>query len=216
MPRKPWRESGWQPETLEDAELVARVDRGPPADLLDEAAKQDIAIGKEETRRAIRELPKAYTLIPAGSVPVHQFTGMLEDIERMAAQGLRGQVIAYRLGVEVPVLEQAAREYLDVRLALMGGAARGADELSANVYQAGVSGDLESARWLLQTRHGFEAPKNMPAVQVNVGGPVTPIPLVVDRASELARQQMEALSWSQDEESVDQDEKEVDTVLSGQ
>lgn len=215
MPRKPWRESGWTPETVEDAELIARVERGPPADLLDEAARQDTALAKEDARRAIRELPKAYTLIPAGSVPTHQFTGMLVDIERMAAQGLRGQVIAYRLGVEVPVLELAAREYLDVRLALMGGAARGADELSAIAYQAGVSGDLESARWLLQTRHGFEAPKSMPAVQVNVGGPVAPTPLVVDRAADLARRQMEALSWSRDEESDGQDEKDVDTVLSG-
>ena len=101
------------------------------------------------------ELPKTYEMVRG--VPAHFLTSALPHIERMAAQGLEPGQIAARLNLSLGVLMDAAKRFEDVRMSLVGGRARGADELSASLYNAGINGNVAAAGMLLKTKHGFVA-----------------------------------------------------------
>lgn len=195
MPIRPWRES-FEPKTVEDAELMAEVGTGPPADLLAEAEAQYTARRRLEARTAARRLPRAYETLPYGSVPVHPLTDRLEAIERMSYQGLKPTIIAQRLGIELEDFRELALRYRDVELALTGGAARAADDLSATgMLEALEGGDGKMLRFWLERRHGFNPPPVVhppsqvaPAVTINL-----PSPVGFARADELAKRQVELI-----------------------
>ena len=209
----PLPEPVWEPTTISDAELVAYLDDGPPLGMLTEAAEKDRATRKEDTRRQLGAMPKAYQMIPPGVIPPHDFTLQLSQIERMAYQGMRGDQIAARLGVTPSELMHAAMAYKDVELALSGGAARAADELTAAVMGAGLSGDTASAWKMLGARHGLGAPADS-NVTVNVGQVEPPQAVSYDRGAELARRQAEALALDSEPVPVSEGELERESILS--
>ena len=189
MPR--WRDSGWTPSSVEDAELVAQADDGPPPDLLSEVEGRQAAQRRYKTRTDIRAVPRAYETLAPGSVPTHLLRPSLEAIERMSYQGLTIRQIAGRIGITSDELKNYATNYLDVELALTGGRARAADELSAEAMLAALGGDNKMLVTLLERKHGFTppAPPSAPPVQVNIGGPAVGFA----RADELARRQIEII-----------------------
>ncbi len=199
MAKKSWREANpdWVPETLEEIELVAQVESGPPPELIDEANRRRAIQDQNDAVQAIRRLPRAYEMLPPGQ-PVHQFTPYLDQIERMAAQGLKGHIIASRLGVEVITLANAARQYRDLALSLIGGSARGADELSAKAYHGAMRGDSEMQKWLLSTIHDFNPPQVSPSVSISVEG--SSVSLGFERATALSEAQQDVLKLLQEEE----------------
>jgi hypothetical protein len=211
MARKGWRESGWEPETIEDAELVAQVENGVPIGLIDEAAKAQAAREEYEARQAIRRLPKAYEKHVSQEKP-HELTPFLMDIDRMSYQGMSPQQIAGRLGISVIVLAEMARKYLTVYWCLVGGAARATDEHSALATYASLRGDVDMTKWILEVKHQFNPPQIAPQVNINTGeGSVN---LSFDRATALSDAQSEVLKLLESEEEdanvVDVEAEEVE------
>jgi hypothetical protein len=158
-----------------------------------EAAGQRLDAERDAAMRAEAEgLGKPYVTARELERP-HQFTPILHHIERLAYQGLTGLQIAARIGVDVNLLAWAAERWSDVRAALAGGAARGADELSAAAMRGAVArGNGSLATFMLKTKHGFAEPKEAPSVVVNVGSEAAPVTLqhadaLADRQAELLR-----------------------------
>lgn len=87
--------------------------------------------------------------------PRHPLRKHLPHIERMAAQGMEPPQIAARLNVPLAVLEAAALEFEDVRVAFTGGRARGVDTASRAILKASERGDVGAAKFLLQSKGGF-------------------------------------------------------------
>ena len=118
----------------------------------------------------------------------HQFSAILHHIERLAYQGMTGTQIAARIGVDENLLAWAAETYSDVAWALRGGAARGADELSAAAMRGAVArGNSSLATFMLKTKHGFAEPKEAAPVVINVG--TGPAPVTLEHAGNLAERQ---------------------------
>jgi hypothetical protein len=141
-------------------------------------------------------MPKAFELLPHGSVDIHPLTDRLRDIERMAYQGLKPHTIAARLALSLEEFREYALRYQDVELALTGGAARAADELSSQGMLVALEGDIRTLTFFLERRHGFYpyVPPPPAPVQVNVtNAPAAPPPVGFDRARELARRQFELI-----------------------
>ncbi len=173
------------------AAVLAAADRAIAARL--EAAGQRLDAERDAAMRAEAEgLGKPYETARQLERP-HQFTPLLRHLERLAYQGLTGIQIAARIGVDIGLLAWAAERYSDVRAALAGGAARGADELSAAAMRGAVArGNGSLATFMLKTKHGYAEPKEAPSVVVNVGSEAAPVTLehsgaLADRQTELLR-----------------------------
>jgi hypothetical protein len=154
---------------------------------LSKAEAKAVALRLWDMRRAEAGMRKAYTLIKG--VERHPFTDALEHVERMAFQGMNGEQIAARLGVSARVLRDAAQHFPDLMAALTGGRARATDELSAVAMRAAIGkGDIGAVKFMLQTRHGYNPPKDGPSVVVNMGAGATP-PALEIADEQAARQQ---------------------------
>ena len=149
-----------------------------------------------ELRESERGLPPAYSLAHEER---HALTQYLPHIERMAAQGMHPEQMAYRLGLSPWVFFDAIKHFSDLRLAVTGGAARGVDEQSAALYRAGVvHGQVAAQTFHLRTRGGFREPKEQaPSVVVNIGTEASP--RTVQHAGTLAERQRALIEGSFEE-----------------
>ena len=105
---------------------------------------QDLVAQIETEREAMRslainapdDLPKAYEVLrEMGATTQLHLTGLLYHVERMSFQGLKPAQIADRIGIDPAMLQFLDKKHPDVRAAIVGGAARAADELSAAVMR---------------------------------------------------------------------------------
>lgn len=203
----------WLPFTIEDAELAAALTEGPPLEVLDAVNLRVRALSREDTRRSIASIPKAFDV--ADPKTLHPFSGefyswflrvfkgsrgaFLKEVERMSFQGLKGSQIAARLGVDIALLAAAAREHKDIELALSGGAARAADELSATVMDASLNGDPKNAWRMLELRHDYvEVVDPTPAPTININ--LAPGTETFERAAILNAGQAEVLALMDESE----------------
>ena len=131
----------------------------------------------EEANRALDEsvkpwtsvLPKTYELFTKAS-PQHQLKPFLKHIESMAASGMKDASIAARLGLSLNVLRDAMDKFDDVKYAVLGGRARGAEEVTGAQYKNATTGDVGAASaYLKGTREWSTDDKSGPLVQVNIG-----------------------------------------------
>lgn len=169
----------------------ASADRAVAGALAAAGARQDAE--RDATMRAEAEgLGRPHEAL-RGLVPSHQLTSVLRHIERMAYQGMTGLQIAGRLGIDVNMLAWCAERFQDVRVALVGGATRGTDELSAAAMRHAVAGgNAGLISTMLKVKHGYHEPKEAaPAVVVNVGA--GPAPVTLEHAGTLADRQAELL-----------------------
>ena len=134
------------------------------------------------------EIPHAYQMVPA-RIP-HVFERFLPQIERMAAQGLEVTQIAARLQLPPQALIDAAVRFSDVAAAFTGGTARGADEMSASVYAAGLAGNVAAASLLLKAKYGYTQTVTIADTRDNR---TDAAPVSVSRVAEIAALQSDLL-----------------------
>ena len=118
-----------------------------------------------------RSLPPAWAMV---STDDHPFRRLLPHIERMAAQGMTILHIANRLGMSSATLTEAMDMYRDVEYAFKGGDARGLDEVSEQILDAGVHGDVGAGKFRLQMG-GYNKPAPAVVQQLGAGTRVTTV-----------------------------------------
>lgn len=138
-------------------------------------------------------LPKPYLMVRVAHHPLQQY---LPAIERMAAQGMQGNMIAARLGITVDELGDYAERCADVRLALTGGAARGVDETTAAARRGAlIDGNAAMQRFLMESRGGFATPKEPKiAIAVNAPAMLEHAPVTIDSVHAMAARQQRLLA----------------------
>ena len=116
------------------------------------------------------------------------FTVLLPAIERLAYQGLSVEQIAARIGLKPHEFRNLLSTYPEINDCVIGGRARGADDLSAAAMRAAVSGNTGMIKFLLERRHGYLNPKNETS-SVTVNMPGLSAPPTIDHADAMQARQ---------------------------
>jgi len=159
-----WEEVGHQPKNAEVGNLAKKRVMVPPiapfADELKPAAK-----ATETAEKAVAKIKEA-----AGRVPQQDLAAVLPygitigEVERMASQLMTLEQIAAVLRLPAAVFLDCVKRFPALRHAYEGGAASAIDRSTAVVKAAVDSGDLAAARYVLERKGGWTAPRDTQVV----------------------------------------------------
>lgn len=79
----------------------------------------------------------------------------LDEVARLAGQGLTEEEIAAALGISTDTLERRKKESADFAAAIKSGRARAADEVSNALMDACRKGNVTAIIWYEKTRRGL-------------------------------------------------------------